>query len=120
MSCEHHKPVVRHWRFSPAYQLPSHRVSLLGGVRRRHWLPGPAGQRVRAARGCGVAQARLNMEGMENIGFKARSACGWGLRREALKVGTQRDALWQRKLCGLVWQPAGLAWQACYVDGNLK
>ena len=65
-------------------------------------------------------EARLNMEGMENIGFKARSACGWGLRREALKVGTQRDALWQRKLCGLVWQPAGLAWQACYVDGNLK
>jgi len=43
-------------------------------------------------------EARLNTEGMENIGFKARSACAWGLRREALKVGIQRDALWQRKL----------------------
>jgi hypothetical protein len=61
--------------FPPGYPYPA-RVSLLGGVRRRHWLPGPTGQPVRAARGCGVArrgatpEARLNMEGTENIGFQ--------------------------------------------------
>lgn len=43
---------------------------------------GPTGQRDGVARGRGVPprpEARLNMEGMDNIGFKApRSACGRG------------------------------------------
>jgi hypothetical protein len=96
-----HAP-ARHWRFfSPGHPYSAPYLTARWGPK-THWLSCPTGQPVRAARGCGAA--RCHVRGAFKYGGNGEhwllqgSKCLWV--GEALKVGTQRDALWQRKLCG--------------------
>jgi hypothetical protein len=96
---------VRRWRLffllfisAPAYCYPdtfSHRQvgpqTLLGTCPRRSIVSAPTGA---------PPEARLNMEGMENIGFKARNGGRWrpgGGRRLEVGAQPQRDAVRVRR-----------------------